>query len=213
MNCPTMRRLATNSSTQEDLAAINLYLQLAATCDRRSAASLWLGRNWPRPSTGRHQLPGVIAQLHDQTVGVHLYPFSACKDPRAATIQGLLSASAGESPRSLAWVVADATAAGVPAIISEANSVSCGGIAGGVRTARASAVWGVRFVLSALKTGFREVRFHLSGGSYDPFVVGAKSRRPAARERAGRAQPMATRWLVAEDGHRCKRTHHHRCER
>jgi hypothetical protein len=29
----------------------------------------------------------------------------------------------------------------------------------------------VRFVLSALKTGFREVRFHLSGGAYDPFVV------------------------------------------
>jgi hypothetical protein len=29
----------------------------------------------------------------------------------------------------------------------------------------------VRFVLSALKTGFREVRFHFSGGPYDPFVV------------------------------------------
>src|SRR5271165_3279466 len=41
----------------------------------------------------------------------------------------------------------------------------------GVSNSPASAVWGVRFVLSALKTGFREVRFHLSGGSYDPFVV------------------------------------------
>jgi hypothetical protein len=29
----------------------------------------------------------------------------------------------------------------------------------------------VRFVLSALKTGFQEVRFHLSGGPYDPFSV------------------------------------------
>jgi hypothetical protein len=29
----------------------------------------------------------------------------------------------------------------------------------------------VRFVLSALKSGFREVRFHLSGGPYDPFIV------------------------------------------
>src|SRR5262249_32198394 len=31
--------------------------------------------------------------------------------------------------------------------------------------------WAVRFVLSALKTGFGEVRFHLSGASYGPFTV------------------------------------------
>jgi hypothetical protein len=35
----------------------------------------------------------------------------------------------------------------------------------------AAAVWAVRFVLAALKTGFHEVRFHLSDGPYDPFVV------------------------------------------
>jgi hypothetical protein len=35
----------------------------------------------------------------------------------------------------------------------------------------AAAVWAVRFVLSALKTGFHEVRFHISGGSYDPFFL------------------------------------------
>ncbi len=29
----------------------------------------------------------------------------------------------------------------------------------------------MRFVLSALKTGFHEVRFHFSGRSYDPFIV------------------------------------------
>jgi hypothetical protein len=29
----------------------------------------------------------------------------------------------------------------------------------------------MRFVLTALKTGFREVRFHFSGGPYDPFIV------------------------------------------
>jgi hypothetical protein len=32
-------------------------------------------------------------------------------------------------------------------------------------------VWAARFVLSALKTGFREVRFHASGEPYDPFIV------------------------------------------
>jgi hypothetical protein len=58
----------------------------------------------------------------------------------------------------------------VPAIISEANSASCGGEAG-VSDSPASAVWAVRFVLTALKTGFQEVRFHFSGDPYDPFVV------------------------------------------
>jgi hypothetical protein len=167
---PNYADLGNKLSTQEDLAAINLYLQLAAILRPAIGSLPLIGPELAAAKHWQNQLPGVLVQLHDQTVGVHLYPFSACKDPRAATIKNLLSASAGESPRSLAWVVADATAAGVPAIISEANSVSCGGMPG-VSNSPASAVWAMRFVLSALKTGFREVRFHLSGGSYDPFVV------------------------------------------
>ncbi len=167
---PNYADLGNKLSEQEDLAAIDLYLQLATSLRPAIGSLPLLGPELAAAKHWQSQLPGVIAQLHEQTVGVHLYPFSACKDPRAATLRNLLSAGAGESPRSLAWVVADAGAAGVPAIISEANSVSCGGIAG-VSNSPASAVWAVRFVLSALKTGFREVRFHLSGGSYDPFVV------------------------------------------
>jgi len=167
---PNYADLGNKLSNQEDLAAIRLYLQLATVLRPAIGSFAVLGPELAAAKHWESQLPGVIAQLHEQTVGVHLYPFSACKDPRAATIRNLLSAGAGESPRSLAWVVADAGAAGVPAIISEANSVSCGGMAG-VSNSPASAVWAVRFVLSALKTGFREVRFHLSGGSYDPFVV------------------------------------------
>jgi len=167
---PNYPSLGDKLSEQEDLAAINLYLQLATYLRPAIGSFALLGPELAAAKHWQRQLPGVIAQLHEQTVGVHLYPFSACKDPRAATIPGLLSAGAAEAPRSLAWVVADASAAGVPAIISEANSVSCGGIAG-VSNSPASAVWAVRFVLSALKTGFREVRFHISGGSYDPFFV------------------------------------------
>ena len=50
------------------------------------------------------------------------------------------------------------------------------------RTAPPSAVWAIRYVLSALKIGFQEVRFHMSGGPYDPFVVqGSRvSERPLA---------------------------------
>ncbi len=167
---PNYSALGHKLSEQEDLAAINLYLQLASYMRPAIGSFALVGPELAAAKHWQNQLPGVIAQLHEQTVGVHLYPFSACKDPRAATIPGLLSAGAGESPRSLAWVVADARAAGVPAIISEANSVSCGGIAG-VSNSPASAVWALRFVLSALKTGFQEVRFHMSGGAYDPFSV------------------------------------------
>src|SRR6202012_1081902 len=97
----------------------------------------------------------------------------------AATIKGLLSGGVGAAPSRLAWVGADARALGIPAVIPDANSVSCGGKAG-VSDTRAAAVWAVRFVLSALKTGFAEVRFHFSGDPYDPFslVNGEVVRRP-----------------------------------
>jgi hypothetical protein len=167
---PDYSSLAKKLSLQEDVVAVNLYLKVATYLQQTIGGLPLLGPELAAAKHWQRQLPHVIGQLHERTVGVHLYPFSACKDPRAATIPGLLSAAAASAPRSLAWVVADARAAGVPAIISEANSISCGGIAG-VSDSPASAVWAVRFVLSALKTGFREVRFHFSGSAYDPFIV------------------------------------------
>jgi hypothetical protein len=167
---PNYASLGNKLSPEEDVAAVNLYLRLATNLRQAIGAFPSVGPELAAAKHWQRQLPGVIAQLHEHTVGVHLYPFSRCKDPRAATIPGLLSARAADKPRSLAWVVADARAAGAPAIISEANSISCGGIPG-VSDSPAAAVWAVRFVLSALKTGFQEVRFHLSGASYDPFSV------------------------------------------
>jgi hypothetical protein len=154
----------------EEAAAVNLYLAVAASLQQTLAGAPLIGPELAIPARWRNELPRVIAQLHEQTVGVHLYPLSACGSPKAVTIGGLLSAHAADAPASLAWVVADAGAAQVPAIISESNSASCGGVAG-VSDSPAAAVWAVRFVLDALKTGFREVRFHLSGNAYDPFVV------------------------------------------
>jgi hypothetical protein len=176
---PNYSSLGKKLSLEEDVAAVNLYLRLATYLRQAIGGFTSVGPELASAKHWQRQLPGVIAQLHEGALGVHLYPFSACKDPRAATIRGLLSARAADSPRSLAWVVADARAAGVPAIISEANSISCGGIAG-VSDSPAAAVWAARFVLSALKTGFGEVRFHLSGASYDPFSVrgGELRRRP-----------------------------------
>jgi hypothetical protein len=154
----------------ENVAAVNLYLKLVGSLRQAIGNVRLVGPELAGARHWRGQLPRVIGELHAQTVGVHLYPLSACQSPRSPTVRKLLSPRAGDAPRSLAWVVANATAMGLPAIISEANSVACGGAAG-VSDSPASAVWAVRFVLSALKSGFREVRFHLSGGPYDPFIV------------------------------------------
>jgi hypothetical protein len=154
----------------EEIAAANLYLQLATYLRQAIGSAPLVGPELSRPGHWRRQLPRVLAQLDEQTVGVHLYPLTDCRSPREVTTGGLLSARVADAPSRLAWVVSEARAAGLPAIISEANSASCGGLAG-VSDRPAAAVWAVRFVLSALKTGFREVRFHSSGDPYDPFVV------------------------------------------
>jgi hypothetical protein len=163
----------------EEAATASLYLQLATYIRQALGGASVTGPELSQPARWRYQLPRVLEALHAQTVGVHLYPLTDCRSPREVTIGGLLSSKAANSPESLAWVVSEAQAAGLPAIISEANSASCGGLAG-VSDSPAAAVWAVRFVLSALKTGFREVRFHFSGGPYDPFIVSgaAISRRP-----------------------------------
>jgi hypothetical protein len=155
---------------QSAVAAASLYLQLATYLRPAIGSAPLVGPELASAEHWRSQLPQIIAALHIQTVGVHAYPLSVCGSPRAATVSGLLSPRVADTPGALAWVAADANAAGVPAILSEANSVSCGGKTG-VSDSPASAVWAVRFVLSALKTGLREVRFHFAGGAYDPFIV------------------------------------------
>jgi hypothetical protein len=174
-NEPDLYSLHNYASLTEPLpnaeaTAVGLYMQLAAALAPTIGAAPLIGPELARAGSWRRSLPRIIAQLHERTVGVHLYPLSACEGPGAVTIPRLLGSGAADAPRSLAWVVADADAAHIPAILSEANSASCGGTAG-VSDSPASAVWAVRFVLSALSTGFREVRFHFSDGPYDPFVV------------------------------------------
>jgi len=154
----------------QEALQVGMYLQLASAMQPVLGGAPVIGPELAGPRQWQHELPRVIAQLHVGTVGVHAYPLSACFTTKAVTIGGLLTAFAADEPRRLASVVTAAHVAQVPAIISEANSASCGGVAG-VSDSPAAAVWAVRFVLSALKTGFAEVRFHFSGDPYDPFVV------------------------------------------
>jgi hypothetical protein len=153
----------------EEAAAAGLYMQLANGLRPSIGSFPLIGPELATPDTWRKQLPLVVKGLGMKTVAVHMYPLTTCRSALEATISGLLSAKTGNAPARLDWVAADARALGLPAIISEANSISCGGRPG-VSNSPASAVWAMRFVLSALETGFLEVRFHFSGNSYDPFV-------------------------------------------
>jgi hypothetical protein len=153
-----------------ETAGVSLYLQLAGYLRQAIGSAPLVAPELAHSNDWRRQFARVITEVHAQIVGVHLYPLSDCGSPAAVTVQRLLSVESADAPETLAWAVSAANGAGLPAIISEANSAACGGKAG-VSDAPPSGVWAVRFVLSALKTGFREVRFHLSGGPYDPFVM------------------------------------------
>lgn len=155
---------------EEEAQAVALYTRLAGELRTATANAPVIAPEVAHPPAWRHSFGRLLATVHPQTVGVHLYPLSTCLGPHAVTINGVLSESAAQSPARLAWVVSAASAVGAPAVISEANSASCGGQPG-VSNSPAAAVWAVRFVLSALHTGFREVRFHSSGNAYDPFLV------------------------------------------
>ncbi len=165
----------------EEAAEAGLYEQLAEYLRPAIGGEGVVGPELAVASRWRQQLPVVVRTLGLGTVGVHLYPLTTCRSASEATVKGLLSRRAANSPARLSWVALAARALGVAAIISEANSASCGGQPG-VSDTPASAVWGLRFGISALEQGFAEVRYHFSGNSYDPFVVrgGRISERPLA---------------------------------
>jgi hypothetical protein len=128
-------------------------------------------------------------------VDAHGYPTVApCgKGGLSATAAHLLSphASVGMAEK-LSWLARAAHTIGRPAVISETNSASCGGRPG-VSDAPVSGVWAIRYVIAALLAGFRQVRFHSDGTSYDPLVFGADGNvtvRPL-----GKALMFLHRWL------------------
>ena len=128
----------------------------------------------PDFASGRwvRSVPALVTTLHLRTLDAHFYPLDACRDPAEATTASLLSrqiqAKLSERVRLARYARADR----LTAVISETNSVSCGGVAG-ISDGPAAAVWAVRMIVRALRDGFAAVRFHASGGAYDPFVVNA----------------------------------------
>ena len=115
-------------------------------------------------------VPALIHGLGLSAVDAHFYPLAACSPGSTASAAELLSRAVVAKIFERISIVRDAAAAALPALVSESNSVSCGGVTG-VSDGPAAAVWGARAVLEALRAGFTSVRFHSSGGRYDPFVV------------------------------------------
>jgi hypothetical protein len=135
------------------------------------------GDSWRAP-VGR-----LLREHPPNQIDAHLYPTTACRVGPPATTQALLSKHAGvDVVNERRWLLAAADAANRPAVISESNSASCGGMPR-VSDTPVAGVWAVRFVMEALLAGFEQVRFHSAGTSYDPFVFapdGTVTRRPLA---------------------------------
>jgi hypothetical protein len=149
----------------------------------------------PDFASGRwvHSVPLLTATLHLRTLDAHFYPLDACRNraaaTAAATTASLLSRQIQTKISERVRVARYAHVERLPAVISETNSVSCGGLAG-VSDEPAAAVWAVRMILRALRAGFAAVRFHASGRAYDPFVVtaGVVTTRPLYRGLVAAAQ-------------------------
>ena len=153
----------------------------------------------PDFASGRwvHAAPMLAAALHLRALDAHFYPLDACRNPAAATTAALLSRRIQIKLNERVRVARYARAERIPALISETNSISCGGLAG-VSDTPAAAVWAVRMILRALRAGFAEVRFHASGRAYDPFVVnaGIVTTRPLYRGLLAAAQLLSAGALL-----------------
>jgi hypothetical protein len=131
----------------------------------------------PDPATWRWttQTADFISSEHPAVADEHVYGLNGCSQtpgsPTYPTVAQLLSPFASSDLiAALSPVVSAARRAHIPAQISEANSVACGGVHG-VSDGPPSALWALSFLGSAATAGFSRVEFHSSGGAYDPFVL------------------------------------------
>jgi hypothetical protein len=118
------------------------------------------------------QLPTIAAALSLHSLDMHFYPLNACTGAAQATVKALLTSGTSQLSDFVTRTLAAADALHLPLLISESNSVACRGKAG-VSDSAASAVWGLRLVINAIRGGLLSVRFHSSGSTYDPFLVSA----------------------------------------
>lgn len=108
-------------------------------------------------------------------ISVHQYPFTVCVSPTAhsfATLRRVLSprATAGMAS-ALAPALHIARRVGLPVLVTEFNSVTCGGRRG-VSNAFATALWSPDALLTLARAGVRAAFLHVRAFSYNtPFEL------------------------------------------
>jgi hypothetical protein len=112
-------------------------------------------------------------KAHISSLSVHLYPQSTCDTPRWHRMRlNLLS------NHTVLWLnvsqyipqIAAADHAGIPLVMGETNSVSCGGRSG-ISDTFGAALWVVDYVLLGASLGLQKIYFHLGAQSeYSAFT-------------------------------------------
>ncbi len=82
----------------EEAIDVGRYLQVAHSLQPALGGAPVIGPELSGPRSWRLALPRVIQAITARTLGVHVYPLSVCRTPRAATISGLLEPSVGNVP-------------------------------------------------------------------------------------------------------------------
>jgi hypothetical protein len=118
-----------------------------------------------------------VADAKPAIVDAHLYGLNGCGKqpgkPGFPTVRKLLAPGASVGlVGQLRGVAVAARAAGIPAQLTEVNTVACRGLSG-VSDSPASALWALQVLGAGAKSGFSRIQFHTSNGNYDPFVLKA----------------------------------------
>jgi hypothetical protein len=155
---------------------LNLYGNTLGAL-RRRFGSLLPAVAGPDPAAYRWaaETAQFVLEEHPAQATAHLYGLNGCRDrpgtPSGPTVGKLLTpAATTDLVRALKPISAAARRIGVPAQMSEVNTVACSGAAG-VSDAPASALWALNLLGDATAAGFRRVQFHASRGVYDAFVL------------------------------------------
>jgi hypothetical protein len=132
----------------------------------------------------------------------HHYPLGCAQTP-APSIEALLSsANRGREARSLATYLSVARANGVPLGIDEANSVSCGGVAG-ISNTFASALWASGYITQAMAAGVASINLQGNPANCAGYTPVCAPDPAALAQGSLRAQPewyalLLTRALVGD---------------
>ncbi len=171
---PLLPGVATPASYAADYDA---FAQVIRRADPEAAL---LGPAVSNPASALGWIRTLLARPHPglRELTAHRYPYSGCALPassRRPTIGGILSqqASAGMA-QSLAPMVALARHAGLPARLTEFNSVTCGGLRG-VSNTFATALWAPDAIFELVRAGLSAANLHVRVRAINaPFTFNAR---------------------------------------